>query len=131
MNPSGRERRLSPRFNASVGCTVSLPAEEQSILFPQARLDGRTRDLSASGIGLVVSSIYIGYDCIVDEGRALDVALDLPAGTVEARATPAHYLRLDRGGEEVSYLIGLRITEMTDQSRARYTEYLGELNAAE
>ncbi|MGB8510827.1 MAG: PilZ domain-containing protein [Pyrinomonadaceae bacterium] len=127
MNPSGRERRLSPRFVVRVACAITLPLEEQSILFPRARLDAYTRDLSESGLGVVVSSIYIGYDCVVDEGRALRLALELPGGTVGLEATAAHYLRLDRGGEEISYLIGMRITEMSGEAHARYAAYLGEL----
>ncbi len=132
MPPSGRERRLKPRFNASLRCTLSLPPEERDILFPDAELECRTRDLSESGIGLVASSIYLGYSCIVDEGRALRLELETTGGAlVELATTPAHYLRLDEGGEDASYLIGLRITEAAGEHLHRYLEYLKELSAAE
>lgn len=124
----GRERRLSPRFGVSLRCAVSLPAEDEDLLFPQARLEGRTRDVSESGIGVVLASIYIGFACIVDEGRALRLALSLPSGAVELHATPAHYVRLDESGEQTSYLLGLRITEMADADRTRYAEYLSTLD---
>lgn len=127
MNPSGRERRLSPRFGVRVTCLISLPPEEQSILFPHARVEGHTRDVSESGLGVVVSSIYVGYDCIVDEGRALRLALELPDGAVELEATPAHYLRLDEGGQQSSYLIGMRFTEMNGEDHVRFTAYLRQL----
>lgn len=131
MEPSGKERRLKPRFGASLPCSVALAEEERDLLFPNEKLDCRTRDLSESGVGLVANSIYLGYTCILDEGRALVVSVELPAGTVSMEATPAHYLRLDSGGEEASYLIGLRITSMTDEHRALYLAQLEAISKSE
>jgi hypothetical protein len=128
MPPSGKDRRLKPRFNAALLCSVSLTEGERDILFPNEKIECRTRDLSESGVGLVAPSIYLGYTCIVDEGRALLVALELPEGTVQMEAEAAHYLRLDGDSSEATYLIGLRINSMTDEHRARYNEYLDELN---
>lgn len=127
MEPQGKERRLKPRFNVSLPCTLSLPAAERDFIFPDAALDCRTRDLSESGVGLEADSIYLGYACAVDEGRRLLLELELPAGRVQMLATPAHYLRLDRPGGEATYLIGLRITEMGDAARALFTAYLASL----
>jgi PilZ domain len=131
MESSGKERRLKPRYSASLPCSVALAEEERDLLFPNEKLDCRTRDLSESGVGLVAGSIYLGYTCILDEGRALAVSVELPAGTVSMEATPAHYLRLDSGGEEASYLIGLRITSMTDEHRALYLAQLEALSRSE
>ena len=125
----GRERRLSPRFNASLGCQISLPDEERSsgVLFPDARITGRTRDLSESGLGIIAPTIYVGYDCVVDRGRTLLVSLRLPTGAVELKATAAHYIRQDDSGGESSYLIGLSITGMDDDNRSRYNSLLAGL----
>ncbi|HYH87470.1 MAG TPA: PilZ domain-containing protein [Pyrinomonadaceae bacterium] len=128
MESSGRERRLQPRFSASLSCSVALTEGERDILFPNEKLECRTRDVSESGIGLAASSIYLGYTCIVDEGRALNVRLELPDGAVEMEATAAHYLRHDEGGADATYLIGLRITAMTDEHRALYAAYLDTLS---
>jgi hypothetical protein len=129
MEPKGAERRLKPRFNVSLPCTVALPEGEGDLLFPDALLRCQTRDLSESGVGLEASSIYLGYACIVDEGRPLLLELELPAGRVEMLTTAAHYLRLDRAGEESTYLIGLRITEMSEPARALFNTYLYALAA--
>ncbi|HEV3470047.1 MAG TPA: PilZ domain-containing protein [Pyrinomonadaceae bacterium] len=129
MEPQGKERRLKPRFNVRLPCTVALPEGERDILFPDAALRCRTRDLSETGVGLVAPSIYLGYTCAVDEGRLLLVELELPAGPVRMLAAAAHYLRLDRAGEEASYLIGLRINEMGDAARALFNGYLASLAA--
>jgi hypothetical protein len=131
MEQSGKERRLKPRYSADLACAVALAESESDILFPDARLDCRTRDLSETGVGLVAGTIYLGYTCVVDEGCALLVTLELPARAVEMGATSAHYLRLDAGAAEPSYLIGLRIVSMTDEDRALYNDYLEELSRSE
>ncbi|MBC7932888.1 MAG: PilZ domain-containing protein [Rubrivivax sp.] len=128
MERSVEERRLKPRFGASLPCSVALTDGERDILFPNEKLECRTRDLSETGIGLAAHTIYLGYTCIVDEGCALNVRLELPFGVVEMEAAAAHYLRHDEGGAEATYLIGLRITEMTDEHRTLYATYLDTLS---
>jgi hypothetical protein len=129
MEKSGKERRRKPRFNAELPCDVA-PGDAE-LLFPGDRLECRTRDLSETGVGVVAGSIYVGYICVVDEGRALRLRLVLPSGEIELVTTTAHYLRLDKGGAEPSYLIGLRITSMSDEAHALYRQYLEELSKSE
>ena len=126
MEQSGKERRLRPRFNADLPCDVT-PADSD-LIFPGERLECRTRDLSETGVGVVAGSIYVGYTCVVDEGRALRLRLALPSGEIKVGATAAHYIRLDKGRGDPVYLIGLRITTMSDADRARYNDYLEELS---
>ena len=128
MEQSGKERRLKPRFNAELPCDIK--PGDADLIFPGERLECRTRDLSETGVGVVAGSIYVGYTCVVDEGRALHVRLALPAGEIEMEATSAHYLRLDSGADEPVYLIGLRITSMSEEDRALYNDYLDELSAS-
>lgn len=126
----GRERRLSPRFDASLDCEITLPEEERSsdLLFPGVSLRGRTHDVSVSGVGIVVPSIYVGYDCVIDQGRTLVVILlNTPFGSIRMYATAVHYIRHDAGDGEPSYLLGLRITEMSDDARATYMSFLAAL----
>ena len=126
--PKGKDRRLKPRFSAALRCTLSLPPEDRDILFPHEQLECLTRDLSESGIGLVAPSIYLGYTCVVDEGRALSLSLELPDGsTVKLKTESAHYLRLDRDTTEATYLIGLRIVELAGEDLTRFTDYLASL----
>lgn len=131
MERSGKDRRRKPRFIANLSCSVTLIEEERDILFPNEKLECRTRDLSESGVGLDAPSIYLGYTCIVDEGRAVQVLLELPKGVIEMQATAAHYLRNDVGNPEAAYLIGLRIATMSDEHRALYVDYLDELERAD
>src|SRR5215207_10479100 len=110
MEQSGKERRVKPRFNAELPCDLT-PGGAQ-LLNPDDRLECLTRDLSETGVGVVAGSIYVGYTCVVDEERPLHVRLALPAGAIEMEATSAHYLRLDSGAAQSTYLIGLRIVSM-------------------
>jgi hypothetical protein len=128
---SGRERRRKPRFAADVTCTVALTDAEHSLLFPNEKLHCRTRDVSESGVGLVANSIYLGYTCVVDEGRALLLKLELASGPVEMETTAAHYLRLDASARETTYLIGLRITSIAEDQHAIYKSFLESLGKAE
>ncbi|HEX8292774.1 MAG TPA: PilZ domain-containing protein [Pyrinomonadaceae bacterium] len=129
MEQSGKERRLKPRYNAELPC--DLAPGDAELHFPGDRLECRTRDLSETGVGVVAGSIYVGYTCVVDEGNALRVRLALPAGEIEMEATSAHYLRLDSGAGEPVYLIGLRITSMSEGDRTLYNDYLDELSRSE
>jgi c-di-GMP-binding flagellar brake protein YcgR len=129
MEQSGKERRRKPRFNAELSCDIA-PGDAQ-LLSPDDRLECRTRDLSETGVGVVVGSIYVGYTCVVDEGRTLQVRLALPAGDIEMEATSAHYIRLDTGADQPAYLIGLRITSMSEDDRTLYNNYLEELSKTE
>jgi hypothetical protein len=129
IEKSGKERRLKPRFNAELPCDLS-PGDGQ-LLSPDDRLECRTRDLSESGVGLVAGSIYVGYTCVVDEGRALHVRLALPAGEIAMEATSAHYIRLDSDADHPVYHIGLRISSMSERDRTLYNDYLDELSRSE
>jgi PilZ domain len=131
-NQTGKDRRRKPRFAADVTCTVALTEPEHSLLFPNEKLHCRTRDVSETGLGLVSNSIYLGYTCVVDEGRALLVKLELSSSAVELEATTAHYLRLDSGSRDVTttYLIGLRITSISDDNRALYAAFLESLGSS-
>lgn len=113
-------------------CAVSPLEEEAEVFFAREEMLCRTRDLSAAGVGLAAPSIYVGYTCVVDEGRTLRLSLELPAATVRMEATPAHYVRLGGAGEEAGvYLVGLRITSMSEPDRALYAAFLEELDARE
>jgi c-di-GMP-binding flagellar brake protein YcgR len=130
---SGIERRIYPRYSAELRCALSLPEDDSDLFFAREEMRCRTRDLSEAGVGLLAPSIYLGYTCVVDEGRTLRLSLDLPRATVRMEATPAHYVRL--GGatpeEASSYVVGLRITSMSDADRALYLTHLEELDAQE
>lgn len=108
------------RFLANVSVVV-----DEQITVPHP---GRTRDLSADGLAVIVPSLII-------EGRHIDspqctlriAILELPTGHVEMDAVPVRYEQLGEDSAEVGHLIGLRIAQMSDADRTRYSEFLRTL----
>lgn len=84
-------------------------------------------DLSAKGMALIVPAITLGDHHLVGENRSFSVKLDLPDGPVAMQVTPVRYERLDEGGSETGYLIGVKITEVSEEARKRFVEYVSSL----
>ena len=87
-------------------------------------LEGHTRDLSATGLALIVHVIQIGGHHLVAQKLPLSLVLELPSGPVQISAIPVRYEQLDAMDPDTGYLIGARIEEMTDEDRRRYVEYV-------
>ena len=124
-------RRRAPRHRARLLFSVSLldvKATTDKASPPQKRrapaVEGYTRDLSATGLALIVPAIRVGDRYLSGEGNILSIKLELPAGPVQAQAAPVRYEQLGEENEEKGFLIGAHITEMSESDRARYTEYL-------
>jgi hypothetical protein len=120
-----RDRRRAERFKVRLPLAVSL-ADERAIKGSREppSLEGYTLDISTSGLGLMVPAIRLGERYLAGENRPLRIKLDLPAGAIEIQATPVRYERFDEDESEMVYLIGARITAMSDADRVRYNEYL-------
>lgn len=121
------DRRRARRYKTRLLVNVSLLAAKtgNSATRRVPSLQGHTCDISASGIALIVPSIRIGGHYLTGEDRVLRLTLALPAGPTEVQVVPVRYERLEE--EEEGYLIGARITEMSDNDRGRYVAYLRTL----
>jgi hypothetical protein len=105
---------------------VSLPNERidpESDEYPQPIM-GQTRDLSLSGLSLVVPTTRLGSEDISLRGAHLRVVLCLPGGIiiVHAETVRCEALALVEGREE--FLIGARIKRMFDADRRSYEAFL-------
>lgn len=112
------------RGKASVPFSLSLLSGSKS---EALTLEGHTRDMRATGLSLVVPDIRIGEEEIVGEDRTLRVVLELPSGRVELEVVPVRYEPLDAEETERGYLIGTRITEISDSDCVRFVKYLRAL----
>jgi hypothetical protein len=124
-----QERRQSPRLNANLEARL-----EFSVLMRDTETShngvqhlravaGHTVDISALGLAVVLHAQNIDEQYLLGAEGSMAIELDLPNGlSIEIQATPVRYQKLDEG-----YLIGARISEMTDRDRELYLEYLGEL----
>ncbi|HKR00269.1 MAG TPA: PilZ domain-containing protein [Pyrinomonadaceae bacterium] len=126
-------RRRAPRYvthlEAGLALSISIPGSnaggrsDGQLL----RVAGYTRDISASGLALIVPTIRIGGQYITGENRSLHITLKLPAGSITIHATPVRYSPLEGEGTDTGYLIGVQITGMSDEDRALFNEYIEKI----
>jgi len=125
------ERRRARRYRVRVPANVSLldvkQVAESAVPRRLPQLEGYTRDLSQTGLALVVPTIRIGEYYLTGEGRRLLVTLALPTGPLALHVIPVRYEKLDEEQAETGYLIGVRITEVSDADRSRFNAYLEKL----
>jgi PilZ domain len=121
-------RRRARRYRIRLSVQISLLGVKSSAESAQSRrplkVEGHTRDLSATGLALMVPTIRAGEHYLTGEGRRLLVTLDHPQGPLHLEVSPVRYEQLDEGDAETGYLIGARIIEMSDADRARFNAYL-------
>ena len=85
---------------------------------------GHTRDLSESGLSLVLPAVRLGGEDISRVGSMLRVVLCLPGGIVIVQGET---VRCEAWEDEVGahgYLIGARILRMFEADRRSYQMYL-------
>lgn len=124
------ERRAAPRFtthlerrlvvNVSLGDAGNRPEGARG----PSVLAGYTRDVSATGLGIVVPDIRINNSNVTRPDRALRIMLGLPGEPVEIQAIPVRYVELEKDSESKGYLVGVHITKMSERNRSRYEAFL-------
>jgi hypothetical protein len=128
-------RRRAPRYQThlevGLALSVSLPgAKVNAQRSEELKLAGYTRDISESGLAIIVPAIRIGGQYITDGNRTLHIMLKLPNGIVKLHGTPARYSPLDEDATDTGYLIGIQIERMSDDDRALFKAYLETLTKA-
>jgi hypothetical protein len=84
---------------------------------------GHTLNISAHGLAVVLHAQNIDEQYLLGAEGSMAIELDLPNGlSIEIQATPVRYEKLEEG-----YLIGARISEMSERNRELFEEYLQEL----
>jgi hypothetical protein len=114
-------RRRAPRRRVRLAAVIAL-LDERAV--SQPTLAGHTRDLSESGLGLVLPAVRLGDRYLTGEDRTLRITLQLPDTHVRLYATPVRYERLEDDGDERGYLLGLRLAETDDGDYRQFLEYL-------
>lgn len=87
-------------------------------------ITGETKDLSKTGIGFIVSAIRIQENYIVGGGRLLYAELDLPSGKIQMQIVGMRYEEVGQHISTARFLIGARITQMSDEAREAYEYFL-------
>lgn len=124
------ERRAAAR--RKVVCEVRLPvcvSVPNELLDPEAEvypepLMGHTRDLSETGLSLVVASARLGGRDITAEGARLRLVLSTPGRLLILQARTVRHELLARGGGGESVLVGARIERVSESDRAHFSNFL-------
>ncbi|HEX8141543.1 MAG TPA: PilZ domain-containing protein [Pyrinomonadaceae bacterium] len=130
--PSTEERRVAPRFTTHLEqrLVVNVSLLEGRKMPGNVRLKsvlaGYTRDVSETGLGIIVPDIRIGGLNITRPDRLLRIVLGLPRHPVEIQAVPVRYVELEEV-EHGRYLIGMLIKSMSEQDRKHYDAFLKSL----
>jgi len=122
------DRRHAKRQRVRLPFTLSMASSAKSLHGEKQirNLGGHTWDLSPNSMALIVSSIRLGDQHLMGENRSLNVKLELPSGPVEMKVTPVRYETFEEQSES-GYIIGAKITYMTEEDRARFTDYVSSL----
>ena len=130
MRSKPEDRRQSPRLDANLQARLEFSvllreaeASEGGVQHMRA-VAGHTVNLSAIGLAVMLHAQNIDPQYLTGGENSMSIELDLPSGvSIEIEATPVRYEKGEDG-----YLIGARITDMSDRDRELYEEYLRELN---
>jgi len=87
---------------------------------------GRTHDLSAAGMGMVLPSTIIDERFCSGTNR-LNLSLYAPGGVIGLEVSPVRCERLNSQYAGNGYLLGTKITNVDD--RARFEKYLESLSS--
>lgn len=117
------DRRHMTRHRVRLDVNVTLATPTKANGRRPASLQGYTRDISANGLGLIMPAIRIGDRYLAGENCRLAVTLELPERPIQLTASSERYEPLEDPAE-MGFLIGARITNMSDEDRKLFVDYL-------
>jgi hypothetical protein len=120
-----RMRRLKARCEVELTATLSLLDNDVQNCESSLVFLGRTHDLSAGGMGMVLPSTIIDERFCTGSNR-LNLSLHVPGGVIAMEVSPVRCERLNSPYMGQGYLLGTRITNVDD--RARFEQYLDTLS---
>jgi len=120
------ERRIAPRHEVKLETRVLMLAEGEADGGVVLTLSGHTRDVSESGLGLVVTANDRRALADLGDGYTLRLVLTVPSGPVELTVTPVRFEKLGQSEDE-DFLIGASIIDMSGRDRVRFMGYVREL----
>jgi c-di-GMP-binding flagellar brake protein YcgR len=128
MKQSETTRRVFRRRTAQLEVKIRFkPAASFTKIGDTERLAlmGRTRDISETGMALLVSARNIDR-YLTRKENGFDVELGLPDGVVALQASPVYFKKAPAGGV-ATYLIGCRFTEVPELQLSRLVTFLRTL----
>ncbi len=127
LRPIVAERRRLPRYKTRRSARLfdaTLPDPTGHGPRPLLPMVGYTRDISETGLAIVVTSDSLGGHTDELIGRELRIVLDLPAGLTHLRGTVVRGQQIEGEAGGRDHLIGIRITRMNDKEWADMVRYI-------
>jgi PilZ domain len=90
-------------------------------------MPGFLRDISKTGLSLVVPSVSFGDRFLTDGYCEMRIMVELPDGAVNIQAVPVRYDKFDEPQNECAYLVGARILRMADPDRESLARYIKQV----
>jgi hypothetical protein len=118
------------RYDMSLPLSVSLLDQKKKAAQSvpgHAEMPGYLRDISKTGLSLILPSMRFGNRFLISGHYPLRVMVELPNRVVDIQVAPVRYDKLREEQSERRYLIGARITQMTDADREHLTEYIQQM----
>lgn len=125
---SNSEYYLRHRARLPFSATVLDRGEGVEAAQPPLRFEGYTQDLRASGISLVVPYLFIGDHDLSSHQCALLIILHLPNGPIDLKGQIVRHEKILSQEKEQSFLVGVRITDMSELDCVRFVKYLRTLH---
>jgi len=121
-----KDRRRAPRLRTRLLFSIAVCRNAKANgLSPRERiLKGHTKDISTSGLALLLPQVHLDGHHIATEGRELQLTLELPGGSIPTVVMPKRYELLDEAELGCSYLIGVKIVEIADEDRRRIENFI-------
>ena len=109
----------APRHKLRLPLIVSLIDSKKTSTnkSSSSTMAGYLRDISKTGLSLVVPSLRFGNRCLISGHYPLRVSIQLPTGIATIEVAPVRYDRLKEDQFTRSYVIGARITQITEPDR--------------
>ena len=124
------DRRQSPRLDVNLQARLEFsvllrePDATKSGVQHLRACAGHTLNISKHGLAVVLHAQNIDEQYLMGGEGSMAIELDLPNGfSIEIQATPVRYEKQTEG-----YLIGAKISAMSDRNRELFEEYLRELS---
>ena len=121
-----KDRRQSPRLRVRLLFSISVRRKARANGAPPAdrTLKGHTRDISVSGLAMMLPQVHLEGHHLAADGRELHVLLELPAGPIPLVIMPRRYEKLDEAELGCNYLIGAKIIQISAEDRQRLEDFI-------
>lgn len=122
-----RVRRLRVKCEVELVANLSLLDNDVQNTDSSLVFLGRTLDLSAAGLGMILPSTIIDERFCSGLNR-LNLSLHVPGGVIGLEVSPVRCERLNTAYSGQAYLLGTKITNI--ENRAQFEEYLETLGGS-